>query len=81
MKLWGMTVVLTALLAASADDQPGGLAEKVRKAAFVFKGTVSQTGLRMSRPSRTPRRLWSSGSTRYSSRPRFSPGTPGRTSR
>jgi hypothetical protein len=44
MKLWGMTVVLTALLAASADDQPGGLAEKVRKAAFVFKGTVSQTG-------------------------------------
>jgi hypothetical protein len=44
MKVWGMIVVLMVVLAAGADDQPGGLAERVRKAAFVFKGTVSQTG-------------------------------------
>ena len=44
MKLWWMTVVLMAFLAAGADDQPGGLAEKVRKASFVFQGTVSQPG-------------------------------------
>ena len=44
MKLWCVALLLMALLAVSADDPPGGLAEKVRKAAFVFKGTVSQTG-------------------------------------
>ena len=44
MKFWCITFVVMALLAASADDPPEGLAEKVRKASFVFKGTVIQTG-------------------------------------